>query len=214
LLAAGRSADVYELSPHQVLRRYRDGRNPSGEVALMHHVADYGFPVLGVQHLGGPDLLLERLIGPPLSQALATGRVGTREGADILADLHRRLHAIPAPAGGVVVHLDLRPEHVILSDERGPVLIDWAHAGGGTAALDEAMTALLLAEAAVGADYAPEPRALLAAFVGAADDDSMPELDAAIELRRDELTLPATEHDALTLAARLVRTFADLTANG
>jgi tRNA A-37 threonylcarbamoyl transferase component Bud32 len=215
LLAAGLAADIYALSEHQVLRRYREGRDASPEVALMRHVAGYGFPVPAVEHFGGPDLLMERVHGPTLLQALAAGEVSLREGARILAGLHGRLHAIPAPAGGVVVHLDLHPGNVILSDTRGPVLVDWALARGGTAALDVAVTTLILAEVAVdaGGDYSQAARALLAAFVGMADDDPVPALDEAMTVRRNDPGLVAGEGDLVAPAAELVRKFASLTAH-
>lgn len=213
LLAAGLAADIYALSERQVLRRYRSGRDASGEVEIMRHVAARGFPAPAVEHLGGPDLLMERLHGPTLLQALVAGLVSVRDGARTLADLHNRLHAIAAPAGGVVVHLDLHPGNVILSETRGPVLVDWANARGGTAALDVAMTALILAEVAVdaGGDYSRGARALLAAFLKVAHDDPTDELDAAVELRRDDPALVVGERDLVEPAATLVRTFVALT---
>lgn len=213
LLASGLAADVYALSEEQVLRRYRHGCDASHEVELMRHVAAHGFPVPAVQHLGGPDLLMERLHGPTLLQALAAGEVSLHDGARILADLHRRLHAIAAPTGGVVVHLDLHPGNVIMSENRGPVLIDWANARGGVAPLDAAATSLILAEVAVdaGGDYSQAARALLAAFIGVSDDDPLSELDAAIEIRRNDPTLIAGERELVAPAAELVRRFVTLT---
>lgn len=215
LLAAGDAADVYALSEEQVLRRYRGGGDASREVALMRHVAAHGFPVPAVQHLGGPDLLMERLHGPTLLQALAAGEVSLHDGANLLADLHRRLHAIPAPTGGVVIHLDLHPGNVILCESRGPVLIDWANARGGAAALDVATTALIVAEVAVdaGGDYSQAARALLAAFVGAADEPLLPSLDEAMDMRCHDPALVAGECDLVAPAGALVRTFAELASH-
>lgn len=214
LLAAGDAADVYALSEHEVLRRYRRGDDASREYALMRHVAAHGFPVPAVQHLGGPDLLMERLHGPTLLQALAAGEVSLRDGARVLADLHRRLHMIPAPTGGVVIHLDLHPGNVVLAESRGPVLIDWANARGGAAPLDAAVTALILAEVAVdaGGDYSLAARALLAAFLAATDEPLQPALDEAIGVRVNDPALLASERDLVAPAAALVRAFATLTA--
>lgn len=216
LLASGLAADVYALSDEQVVRRYREGRDASAEVALLQHVAAYGFPVPAVEHLGGPDLLMERVHGPTLLQALAAGEVDLHGGARILADLHHRLHRIPAPGGdGVVVHLDLHPGNVILSENRGPVLVDWALARGGTASLDVAVTALVLAEVAVdaGGDYSQAARALLAAFVGVAGETPVPALDEAIAVRRADPALVAGECELVEPAADLVRRFVALTAH-
>jgi aminoglycoside phosphotransferase (APT) family kinase protein len=212
LLAAGRAADVYALSEQQVLRRYRGGADASHEVALMRHVAAHGFPVPAVRHLGGPDLLMERLHGPTLLQALAAGEVSLHEGAGVLADLHRRLHAIPAPTGGVVIHLDLHPGNIVLSESRGPVLIDWANARGGDAPLDAAVTALILAEVAVdaGGDYSQAARALLAAFVGATDEPLLRALGEAMDIRRHDPALIAGEDELVEPAAALVRRFVRL----
>ncbi len=214
LLASGLVADVYALSEHQVLRRYRTGRDASSEVELMQLVAAHGFPAPAVEHLGGPDVLMERVHGATLLQSLAAGETSLHDGARILADLHRRLHAIPAPAGGVVIHLDLHPGNVILS-ESGPVLVDWALARGGAAALDVAVTTLALAEVAVdsGGDYSQAARALLAAFLGAVDENPMSALDEAIEVRSSDPALVAGERELVGPAAALVRDFLGLTAH-
>jgi aminoglycoside phosphotransferase (APT) family kinase protein len=71
----------------------------------------------------------------------------------MLADLHERLHRIPAPEwvadapcghGDRLVHLDLHPLNVILSPS-GPVVIDWPNAARGAGAVDVAITWVLLA---------------------------------------------------------------------
>jgi Ser/Thr protein kinase RdoA (MazF antagonist) len=215
LLAQGRASDVYALSEHQVLRRYRSGRDAGHDAEIMRHVAAHGFPVPQAEHAGGPDLLMERLHGPTLLQALAAGEVSLHDGARVLADLHARLHAIPARAGEVVVHLDLHPGNVIVSEQRGPVLIDWANARGGAAALDVAVTSLILAEVAVdaGGDYSRASRALLAAFLGDADEDPVPALDEAARMRREDPGLIPGECDLVEPAADLVRRFVALTSH-
>jgi aminoglycoside phosphotransferase (APT) family kinase protein len=74
----------------------------------------------------------------------------------VLADLHHRLHEIPAPAalaspfarGDRVLHLDLQPANVILTT-RGPVVLDWGWAAAGPPEVDEAHTWLQLATSEV-----------------------------------------------------------------
>lgn len=216
LLAEGLNADVYAVSEDQVLRRYRAGQDASREVAIMRHVVAHGFPAPVVERADGPDLLMERLHGPTLLQALAAGIVSMREGAETLADLHDRLHAIEAPGGGSVLHLDLHPANVVLTETRGPVLIDWANARGGDPAVDVALTALILAEVAVdaGGDYSRGARVLLTDFLAVADwhagaDEPMAGLSAAAELRRDDPTLVAGERDLVEPAAALVRSLTE-----
>jgi hypothetical protein len=72
--------------------------------------------------------------------------------ARMLADLHDRLHAIPAPSavgfrsmggGDRLLHLDLHPLNVMMSPD-GPVVIDWANAAAGDPLLDVAVTSVLL----------------------------------------------------------------------
>src|ERR1700704_6611413 len=101
LLARGRAADVFAAGPGRVLRRYRkgEGGDTAVEASVMEHARGHGFPVPAVHEAGGRDLVLERVDGPTMLAALARRpwRVG-RHGRT-LAELHRTLHAIPAPPG-------------------------------------------------------------------------------------------------------------------
>lgn len=215
LLAEGLNADVYAVSEDRVLRRYRAGQDASREMAIMRHVAAHGFPAPLVERADGPDLLMERLHGPTMLQALAAGIVSMHQGAETLADLHRRLHAIEAPGGGAVLHLDLHPANVVLTAARGPVVIDWANARGGDPAVDVALTALIIAEVAVdaGGDYSRGARVLLTQFLAVADwgrgpDGAINGLAEAVKFRREDPALVAGERDLVEPAADLVRVLA------
>ncbi len=47
-----------------------------------------------------------------------------------------------------MVHLDLHPGNVILTETKGPALVDWAKARAGAPELDVSTTALLIGEVA------------------------------------------------------------------
>src|SRR5262245_28027498 len=97
LLAAGNTADVWALDESRVLRRYRGGQDATREAHLLRHVVAHGFPAPRVLHAAGPDLLLERLHGPTLLQAMTADEISIADAARTMADLHVRLHAIPVP---------------------------------------------------------------------------------------------------------------------
>ena len=151
-LARGRAADVFADGPGRVLRRYRDGTDTEREARVMEHARRHGFPVPAVYDVRGPELVLERIDGPTMLADLAARPWRVHAHGRLLADLHRRLHAIDAPpglpsrfgGGPDLVHVDLHPDNVILGD-RGPVVIDWVAAGGGDGADDVAMSWVILA---------------------------------------------------------------------
>jgi tRNA A-37 threonylcarbamoyl transferase component Bud32 len=211
LLTSGSRADVYVLDEETVLRRYRCGRDASGEAQILRHVVAQGFPAPAVFAAEGPDLVMERLHGPTLLQALAAGEVALPDGAQILADLHDRLHDIAAPGAGpdgpVVLHLDLHPGNIVLTEQHGPALVDWAAARAGSATLDVAVTALILAEVAVdaGGTYSQAARALLAAFLTHVSVSPLPSLDVATEGRRADPAFVTEEGPLVDSAADLVR---------
>ncbi|MFY7064574.1 phosphotransferase [Nocardiopsis changdeensis] len=209
LLASGRDADVFALDGHRVLRRSRDGRSPAVEAEVMRHVAGLGLPVPRVYSVDGPDLVMERLHGPSLLGAALAGEVTAEETGRIMADLQGRLHALPAPGGGgVLLHLDLHPDNVVLT-ATGPVLIDWTNARQGEADLDVALSALILAQVALAGTF-PGPVAALAgeglgAFLSHTRGDPVRLLDAAVELRAGDPNLAPEEERVLAAAAEAVR---------
>ncbi|MCC2316574.1 phosphotransferase family protein [Cellulomonas chengniuliangii] len=229
VLAAGRDADVFALDEERVLRRYRSGRSALGEVRLMAHARSHGFPAPEVFSAQGPDLEMERLHGPTLLQAMAADEVSIADGAAVLADLHTRLHTVPMPevAGDgsarsgaplasrldqCLVHLDLHPANIILTEPHGPALVDWANATIGPAGLDVAMTSVIIAEVAVdaGGAYSRAARALLVAFLALAGVDPRPHLDVAAQRRAHDTTLVPGERELVPLAQELVRHYADI----
>ena len=63
-------------------------------------------------------------------------------------------------AGGSVLHLDLHPLNVIVTPDRGPVVIDWTNAAAGDPALDLARTLVTLATAEIPGTLARTARRL------------------------------------------------------
>ena len=229
MLASGSSADVFALDDHHVLRRYRSGRDAGPEVQLLRHVVAHGFPAPAVLQASGPNLVMEWLHGPTLLQALAAGEVSLPDGAAILTDLHDRLHAIAPPeqwgpdepgawpsvgSGPAVVHLDVHPGNVILT-EAGPALVDWTNARTGPPELDVSLTALILAEVAVdaGGAYSQAARALLAAFLRESDLSPVTALDQATALRAQDPALVPGERELVPAAADLIRDLVEVTAH-
>ncbi|MET8969801.1 phosphotransferase [Streptomyces hydrogenans] len=201
LLGRGRTADVYATDDGAwVLRRYRDGGDTAREAALMVRLAGAGYPVPAVREATGPDLVMERLRGPSLSEAVLAGTHTPEEAGRLLAELLTRLHAVP----GGVAHLDLHPENVVLA-ERGPVVIDWRTAREDTdPGLDRAMTALLLAEVAVSpAPYAGGAGVALTALLAACTGPLL--LAEAHALRAADPHLTEAETAGLGRAVERVR---------
>jgi len=156
LIASGRDGDIFELGRGRVLRRARDGRSLEGEARIIEHVRAHGLPVPAVHEVraGGTEIVMDRIDGPTMLAAITRRPWRLRRHARVLADLHRRLHAIEAPGwlgaagdgGDQVVHLDLHPLNVLYGSS-GPVLIDWTNARRGRAETDLAQTWLLVAAA-------------------------------------------------------------------
>jgi aminoglycoside phosphotransferase (APT) family kinase protein len=207
--AAGRDADVYAIDDQWVLRRYRNGYPVGDEADFMRHVAKYDYPVPAVREVAGPDMVIQRLNGPTLADAAIAGDLTGAELGEIHADLHRRLHAIPAPSGTpgrVVVHGDLHPLNVIATDD-GPVVIDWRNAEEGTPEFDIAMTAIICAQVALDPAFeelTPLVREALATYL-ANSIDPTPGLPAALRARGNNPTLTPAELALLPAQEALIR---------
>jgi aminoglycoside phosphotransferase (APT) family kinase protein len=191
-----------------VLRRYRDGGDAAREAAVMAHVAALGFPAPAVHSAIGPDLVMERLDGLVLREAVGTHGHDPAEAGRVLATLHTRLHALPALSGNPderVLHLDLHPENVLLT-ARGPVLIDWTNATDGPPDLDIALSAIILAQVAVDPAhaFAPVAATMLAAFLPAAGGQPRRMLDRAVARRAADPTMSTAELERLDTAAAWV----------
>jgi len=202
-----------------VLRRYRDGRSAAGEVAVLREVAALGYPVPAVHEAAGPDIVMDRVDGPTLAEALVEG-MPPDGAAALLAGLHDRLHALAWPAaapGEALLHLDLHPLNVIL---RGadPVVIDWSNARPGPPGLDVAMTAVILAQVvvtdgmleAVGIDERARPALarLLEVFADRVGTPYVDRLATAEELRRQDPYQSPAELTALARAVELAASVA------
>ena len=167
LIGSGRAADVYEIDDRRVLRRYRTGFDTAAEAALMRYLKDAGFSVPEVFDADGSDLVLERLRGHDMLADLTKRPWRAARHATTLARLHDRLHAIEAPPGlrqpvGIgtkVVHLDLHPGNVMLT-QAGPVVIDWSNGAAGPPGVDVAIASLIMRVSEV--DSLPLPVRLIA----------------------------------------------------
>jgi tRNA A-37 threonylcarbamoyl transferase component Bud32 len=206
--AAGREADVFALDDGRVLRRYRDGGDATREAGVMGYVREWGYPVPEVYSADGAEIVMERLDGPTMAQALVAGTFSIGAAATMLADLLGRLHRIPGQSGeGTIGHYDFHPENVLLTS-RGPVVIDWRNADDGPADLDTALCALILAQVAIGSlEHAMSDKAgeLLDLFLDAAPGDPLSKLERAVEIRSGQWTMSADEVAALGTAAARVR---------
>lgn len=201
LLGSGREADVYAIDDRRVLRRYRRGDDATAEAELMIHLAGLGYPVPLVHAVSGADLILERLDGPTMTGALADGRLGVDDGAAMVAALHDRLHRLPSPTGrGSILHRDLHPENVMLT-ARGPVVIDWHNAAEGPPAVDVCLTAIILAQVAADPShpYGIAAAAFLGAFLTRVGGEPLDSLAEAIDVRRADPALTATEAAGLAV---------------
>jgi tRNA A-37 threonylcarbamoyl transferase component Bud32 len=167
----------------------------------MRHAHSHAYPVPAVYEAGERHLVLERIDGPTMMADLARRpwRVGMH--GRTLADLHRRLHEIPAPPGlraplgrgERLAHFDLHPENVLLSPN-GPVVIDWSNGSRGDAADDEALTWVILHTSQI---PGPAPfRAIARAGRGILVDAFLSRLDRpAVEERVAEIARHRLEVD-------------------
>jgi RimJ/RimL family protein N-acetyltransferase/tRNA A-37 threonylcarbamoyl transferase component Bud32 len=165
----------------------------------MNAVRKLGYPVPIVYSAKGPDMIMERLDGPTLADAVLGGSLPIEEGAAILAGLHDRLR------GTDYVHLDLHPFNVMLT-RAGPMVIDWRNARKGLPDLDLAATALILGMVALDPGHPAAARVgeFLESFLHKVSGDPLAEMAEALRRRQADPNLTADEKARLPEAARLV----------
>src|SRR5580704_5968747 len=125
LLASGRDSDIFEYGPGLVLRRSREGHSMASEARTMAFLQEKGYPVPAIHELSddGFDLVMERIEGVSMVEAIGQAPWTLRRQAATLADLHLQLHEIEAPdflppspagKGDKMLHLDLHPLNVMV----------------------------------------------------------------------------------------------------
>lgn len=218
LLGSGRTADVYELAGDEgwVLRRYREGcGDAAAEAAAMEYARGHGYPVPAVREADGTDMVVERLSGPTMLEALGRGLLAPAEAGRALARLLRDLHALPPRTStdptARVLHLDLHPDNVIVTPG-GPKVIDWANAEEGPPGLDWGMSAVILAQVAVAEDpLAGAAHEILTALLAHQGEESAlteAGLEEAGKRRAANRTMSRREVRLIDSAAELIRTLA------
>jgi aminoglycoside phosphotransferase (APT) family kinase protein len=198
LIAAGRASEILDLGDGTVLRRFKAGGNPEREALVMRHALAAGYPVPRVVEVRADSLVLERIEGRSLLAEVFRRPWTVRRVADTVAELHARLHEIPAPAGlqaagpgGRLLHLDLHPENVVVAPS-GPVVVDWANAQAGEPALDVAMAWVIIATSGGG----PLAWAFLRRFLSRFDRDQIVgALPRAAELRVADVNVRDDERE-------------------
>ncbi len=197
-LAEGRDSEIFEHGHGRVLRVARDGRSLVAEAEVMEYVRSHGYPCPEVHDAGEGYLVMDRLEGPTMMEVAGKPPFPLRRTGRLLAELHERLHLIPAPpglpqvplAGDRLLHRDLHPMNVMMTPD-GPIVIDWSNASAGDPAFDVAETWALFACAtapAAGIDRLTVPigrRIMLRAFLRCVDaDDARRAIPAAVDVRR------------------------------
>ncbi len=130
------------------------------EARVMTYVRKLGYPVPEIHEVSadGMDMVMERIEGPSMLELVSKDPSTLLEQAVSLRTLHQLLHGLEAPPwlratpfaaeGNSLLHLDLHPINVMVSDD-GPVVIDWARPARGNAYADVALTWLLLSSGEV-----------------------------------------------------------------
>ena len=219
LLASGRDADIFEYRPGLVLRRSRHTRSMAAEARTMEYLQSQGYPVPAVEEISddGFDLVMERIDGVSMVEAIGQAPWTVRRHANTLADLHQRLHEVKPPdflspaevgKGEQILHLDLHPLNIMIGP-KGPVVIDWTGASLGDPYVDVALAWLLMTAGTIpGGGMKTKVlgfgRSLLTnGFVARFDRSVLiPRLEEVVAWKAHDPNLSAAEIDGMWAAAR------------
>jgi aminoglycoside phosphotransferase (APT) family kinase protein len=124
------------------------------EARTMEFAHSHGYPTPRIDEVSddGLEVVMERIEGLNMLDALNATPWRAKSYGRVLADLHQRLHELPGPEwlgpapcgrGDRLLHLDLHPLNVMMSP-RGPIVIDWANAVRGDPNTDVALTWILI----------------------------------------------------------------------
>jgi aminoglycoside phosphotransferase (APT) family kinase protein len=222
LLASGRDADIYEYGSAQVLRRSRKRSSMELEARAMRYAYALGYPLPRVDEVSddGTELVMERIDGQNMVDALNATPWKAKVFGKTLADLHSQLHELSAPEwlppaplgrGDRLVHMDLHPLNVMMSS-RGPIVIDWANAARGDPNVDVALTWTLLSAGEVpttglkGKLVGAIRARLIRGFIGAFDPNTIgTEVDAAVEWKSRDQNMSPSEVASMRAFARRVQ---------
>src|ERR1039458_5746159 len=222
LLASGRDADIFEYGATRVLRRSRNARSMKREARTMEFVHAHGYPIPRVDEVSpdGTELILERIAGVNMIDALGTTPWKAKRFGRVLADLHTQLHDLTAPewvlpasigAGTQLLHMDLHPLNVMMSTH-GPIVIDWANAVRGDPNTDVALTWTLISAGevpttGVKGKLVGQIRArLIRGFIGAFDHDAIERhVNAVVEWKSKDPNMSDSEVASMRDFARSVQ---------
>jgi tRNA A-37 threonylcarbamoyl transferase component Bud32 len=120
----------------------------------MEFVQSHGYPIPRVDQVSadGTELIMEKISGVNMVDALTATPWKARRFGRMLADLHVQLHELSAPewlpaapcgVGSQLLHMDLHPLNVMMSS-RGPIVIDWTNAARGDPNVDVVLTWALI----------------------------------------------------------------------
>ncbi len=151
---AGATATSSSSRPGSCCRKTRDGRSIAHEARTMRYVAEHGYPVPRIEEVraDGTEIVMERIDGPIMMDAMMRPPWKISSHLRMLADLLDRLHQISAPDwlprmpdGG---DRDVAPRSASAQRDHvagGPVVIDWPNARGGDPMVDVAVSYALMA---------------------------------------------------------------------
>jgi aminoglycoside phosphotransferase (APT) family kinase protein len=191
------------------------------EARTMEFVHAHGYPVPEVDQVSadGTELIMEKIAGVNMIDALTATPWKAKRFGRLLADLHNELHELSAPewlpaapcgVGTQLLHMDLHPLNVMMSP-RGPIVIDWTNAVRGDPNTDLAITWTLISAGEVpsrglkGKLVGRIRSRLVRGFTGAFDLDAVGhEVDAVVEWKSKDPNMSESEIASMHTFARSV----------